>query len=133
MKSGESIFYILFTTTFLLVSCLGVLAKGMPSEPIIIGGLNPVEFDHGLHRSLGVPCGECHHDANHKMRSDKEIYAIENTEELHCKNCHNKDFASTYLQSRKEIFHVNCRVCHAVGVNGVRGPRKCKACHINAK
>ena len=106
---------------------------GMPNEPITIGVLNPVEFDHALHRSLEIPCGECHHDDKHKPRRDEDIYAITDGKELHCKNCHNKDFANTFLQNRKDIFHVNCKTCHAVGVNGIRGPRKCNGCHIKKK
>ena len=132
MKTGESIIYIFFTATGLLLSCVAVQAGviGMPSEPITIGGLNPVIFDHGLHRSLEVPCGECHHDAEHNPRIDKDIFSFADGKKLHCNNCHNKNLANTFLQSREEIFHPNCRTCHAVGINGNRGPRKCNGCHF---
>ena len=106
---------------------------GMPKELITIEGLTPVKFDHGLHRSLEIPCGECHHDDKHKPRSDEDILAVNDGKELRCKNCHNKDFANTFLQNRKDIFHTNCKPCHAVGINGNRGPRKCDGCHIKKK
>ncbi|MDF1577511.1 MAG: cytochrome c3 family protein [Desulfobulbales bacterium] len=132
MRTGKIIINVLIATTGLLWSCPAVQAGeiGMPDKPIIIGTSNPVEFDHVLHRSLDIPCGECHHDDGHNPRGNEEIFAIVDGKELHCKNCHNKDFANTFLQNRKDIFHTNCKPCHAVGINGNRGPRKCNGCHI---
>ena len=132
MGTGESIIYIFFVAIVMLLSCVVVQAGviGMPNEPITIGGLNPVKFDHVLHRDLEILCGECHHDDEHNPRRDEDILAITDGKELHCRNCHNKDLANTFLQSREDIFHTNCRTCHAVGVNGNRGPRKCNGCHI---
>ena len=132
MRTGKSIIYILFAATGLFLSCVAVQAGGigMPNESITMEGLNPVKLDHVLHRSLEIPCGECHHDDEHNPRRDEDIFAIADGKELHCINCHNKDFVNPYLQNREDIFHSNCRTCHAVGVNGNRGPRKCNGCHI---
>lgn len=132
MRTRDVIVLLLVAATGLLLSSLAAQAGKMPTEPITIDGLYPVKFDHVLHRTLEVPCGECHHNEEHKPRSPEEIFAIPNGNELHCRFCHNKNFATTYLQSREEIFHVNCRVCHAVGINGNRGPRKCTGCHKDA-
>lgn len=131
MRTGESIVNLLITATGLLLSCVSVQAKGvsMPNEPIIIGVLNPVKFDHVLHRSIKVPCGRCHHDNKRKMRSEEEILAVTDGKELRCINCHNKDFSSPYLRGGENLFHINCQPCHAVGINGKRGPRKCDGCH----
>ncbi len=135
MRIGELIVYILSAATGLLFGCAAVQAAGigMPQEPIIIEGPSPVKFDHVLHRSLEIPCGECHHDDKHKPRRDEDILAIADGKELHCENCHNQNFANTFLQNREDIFHTNCRACHAVGINGVRGPRKCDGCHIKKR
>lgn len=135
MRTVGNIVNLIITAIVLLLSCVSVQAKGvsMPNEPIIIGVLNPVKYDHVLHRSLEVPCGRCHHDNKHKMRSDEEILAVADGKELRCANCHNKDFASPYLRSREYLFHTNCHPCHAVGINGRRGPRRCDGCHIKKK
>lgn len=132
MRGGQSIILTLLAATGLLLSCFYAQAgaTSMPKEPIIIEGLNPARFDHVVHRRLEIPCGKCHHDDKHKQRSDEEIFAITDGNELRCNNCHNKNLANTYLQSREDIFHTICRACHAVGINGVRGPRKCEGCHI---
>lgn len=132
MRTGERIVYICFAATAMLLSCVIVKAGaiGMPKEPIVIGILNPVRFDHDLHRTLEIPCGECHHDKKHNPRSDEDIFAITDGRELHCQNCHNQDHANTFLQRREDIFHSNCRTCHAVGIKGKRGPRKCNGCHF---
>ena len=124
----------LFAATGLLISCVTVQAGiGMPNEPITMEGPNPVEFDHVLHRSLEISCGECHHDNEHNPRRDVDIFAFADGKKLHCINCHNKDFANTFFQKREDIFHTNCKTCHAIGVNGNRGPRTCSGCHIKKK
>ncbi|MFO7606884.1 MAG: cytochrome c3 family protein [Desulfurivibrionaceae bacterium] len=132
MRTGKRLVYIFLAAAAMLLSCVIVQAGsiGMPKEPIVIGIANPVRFDHGLHRSLEVPCGECHHDNKHNPRRDEEIYAVSDGRELRCQNCHNQDFANTFLRRREDIFHTNCRPCHAVGVKGKRGPRKCNDCHF---
>lgn len=131
MRTGKRIVHLLITATGLLLSCVSVQAGGiaMPKEPIIIGDVNPVEFDHVLHRSLKVPCGECHHDNKHKLRSEEDILSVSAAKELRCINCHNKNFGNPYLRDRENLFHTNCQPCHAVGRNGVRGPRRCDGCH----
>ena len=121
----------LFAAAGFLMSCVAVQAEiGMPNEPITMEGPNPVEFDHVLHRSLEISCGECHHDSEHNPRRDVDIFAFADGKKLHCINCHNKDFANTFFQEREDIFHTNCKTCHAIGVNGNRGPRNCNGCHI---
>ena len=131
MRTGERVAHLIITATGLLLSGVSVQAKGitMPNEPITIEGLNPVKFDHVLHRRLEVPCGRCHHDNKHNLRSEEEILAIADGKELRCANCHNENFVDPYLKGREDLFHTNCQPCHAVGINGIRGPRKCDGCH----
>lgn len=135
MRTGERIVVLFITATGLLLGCVSAQAKGvsMPNKPIIVGGIKPVQFDHVLHRSLEVPCGECHHDNKHNLRSEEEILGVADGKELRCESCHNKDFVNPYLQDRKTLFHTNCQPCHAVGINGVRGPRTCDGCHKTKK
>lgn len=132
MISVESIICVLFAAIGLMLSCAAAHAEpvSMPKEPFNIGNSNPVIFDHSLHRKLEIPCGECHHDRDHNPRPVSNILSFSDGNVLRCRNCHNNEFENTYLQTRKDIFHINCRTCHAVGFEGNRGPRKCKACHI---
>ena len=131
MKTRETFVYFSLVVTMLLLSLVDVQAKSlqMPSKPILLEGLKPVIFDHVLHQSLEVPCDECHHINKYSPRKKEDIFTITDSKLLHCSNCHNKDFINPYYQNREDIFHTNCRVCHAVGLNGIRGPRKCDGCH----
>jgi Class III cytochrome C family len=104
---------------------------GAPEKEIIIEGeKKSARFPHSVHLDLGVVCSQCHHDSNHQPLTDKEIAALESSEQLLCQNCHNKDFANDKLQSLKEVFHARCKECHKQGVNGKTGPTKCTACHV---
>lgn len=133
---------ILVSTAFILaVSWLvmGALATsssaeekgGAPEKEIIIKGeKKSARFPHSVHLDLGVACAQCHHDSNHQPLTDRDITALENSEQLLCQNCHNKDFANVELQTLKEVFHARCKECHKQGVNGKTGPTKCTGCHV---
>lgn len=104
---------------------------GAPEKEIIIKGeKKSARFPHSVHLDLGVACTQCHHDSNHQPLTDKDIAALENSEQLLCQNCHNKDFANAELQTLKEVFHARCKECHKQGVNGKTGPTKCIGCHV---
>ena len=105
---------------------------GAPQEEMIIKGeKKSARFSHPVHLDLGVSCGQCHHDSSHQPLTDKDITALENTQQLRCANCHNKDFAEPNLQSAKNAFHARCKECHKQGVDGKTGPTKCTDCHVN--
>jgi hypothetical protein len=104
---------------------------GAPEKEIIIKGeKKSARFPHSVHLDLGVACTQCHHDSNHQPLTDKDIAALENSEQLLCQNCHNQDFANAELQTLKEVFHARCKECHKQGVNGKTGPTKCTGCHV---
>ena len=104
---------------------------GPPEKEIIIKGeKKAARFPHSVHVDLGVACSQCHHDSGHQPLTDKDIAALENSEQLRCENCHNKDFANDKLQTLKDIFHARCKECHKQGFNGKTGPTKCTDCHV---
>jgi hypothetical protein len=104
---------------------------GAPEKEIIIKGeKKSARFPHSVHLDLGVACTQCHHDSNHQPLTDKDIAALENSEQLLCQNCHNQDFANAELQTLKEVFHARCKECHKQGINGKTGPTKCTGCHV---
>ncbi len=105
-----------------------------PAEEIVIKGTKKsAKFSHPIHIKLGVSCGQCHHDAEHQPLADKDISAMENSNQLRCASCHNQDFADAKLQTQKAIFHARCKECHKQGVDGKKGPTKCTGCHIKTK
>ena len=105
-----------------------------PAEEIVIKGTKKSsKFSHPTHINLGVSCGQCHHDAEHQPLTDKDISAMENSNQLRCVSCHNQDFADAKLQTQKAIFHARCKECHKQGVDGKKGPTKCTGCHIKTQ
>ena len=106
-------------------------ATGAPGEEMIIKGeKKSARFSHPGHLNLGVSCGQCHHDSEHQPLTDKDIAAMENSQQLLCASCHNKDFANPELQTLKGAFHARCLECHKQGVDGKTGPTKCSDCHV---
>lgn len=104
-----------------------------PGGEITIEGKKPARFDHQTHRKMKIDCGQCHHDAKHQPRTEADIAAMGNSEQLRCTSCHNKDFSNDKLRKPKQIFHARCRDCHKKGVAGKKGPTKCTSCHISTK
>jgi hypothetical protein len=104
---------------------------GAPGEEMIIKGeKKSARFSHPVHMDLGVTCGQCHHDSEHKPLTDKDIAAMESSEKLRCASCHNEEFPDPKLQSPKDAFHARCKECHKQGVNDKKGPTKCTDCHV---
>jgi hypothetical protein len=105
-----------------------------PAKEIVIKGTKKsAKFSHPTHINMGVTCGKCHHDAEKKPLTDKDIGAMENANQLRCASCHNKAFANAKLQTQKAIFHARCKECHKQGVDSKKGPTKCTGCHIKTK
>ena len=104
-----------------------------PKEDITINGKKPAIFSHEKHLSIGITCSACHHDAEHRPMTDKDIASLADTKTLQCVSCHNDSFANVKLQKQKDVFHARCRECHKAGFNGKPGPSKCNACHIKVR
>jgi formate-dependent nitrite reductase cytochrome c552 subunit len=104
--------------------------KAPEAEIIIEGEKKSARFSHPVHLDLGVTCAQCHHDSERQPLTDKDIAAMENSLQLRCASCHNKDFSNPKLQSAKNAFHARCKECHKKGVDGKTGPTKCKGCHL---
>ena len=124
---------ILTAMLFFAWSSFGSEEKGMKApdtEIIIEGEKKSARFSHPVHLNLGVTCVQCHHDSEHQPLTDKDIAAMENSLQLRCASCHNKDFSNPKLQSAKNAFHARCKECHKQGVDGKTGPTKCKDCHV---
>ena len=101
-----------------------------PETAITIAGKKPATFKHSVHVGLGLTCGSCHHDAQHKPLTEEAFAKLTDKSQLECTTCHNENFANKALQERKEIFHARCKNCHKTGYEGKNGPTKCSACHI---
>ena len=119
---------------FLLAGIIsGSAAAGMqaPADEIIIEGeKKSARFSHPVHTALGVECGQCHHNKEHKPLTEGDIASMENNLQLQCASCHNQDFADPKLNSPKAAFHARCKECHKQGVDGKKGPTKCTDCHV---
>ena len=56
-----------------------------PAKEIVIEGTKKsAKFSHPTHIDLGVTCGQCHHDADKKPLTDKDIGAMKNANKLRC-------------------------------------------------
>jgi len=124
---------ILSATLLLAGTSFGTEEKGLKApeaEIIIEGEKKSAKFSHPVHLNLGVACAQCHHGSEHQPLTDKDIAAMENSLQLRCASCHNKDFADPKLQTQKAAFHARCKECHKQGVDGKTGPTKCTGCHV---
>ena len=104
--------------------------KAPEDEIIIKGEKKSARFSHPVHLKIGIDCGACHHNIDKQPLTDKDIEAMENSQQLRCANCHNKDFAEPKLQSIKDAYHARCKECHKQGVGDKKGPTKCTDCHV---
>lgn len=105
----------------------------MPEKEIIIDGKKPAKFKHNSHAAVNISCGECHHDDQHRPRSEKDMASLTDTDQLRCTSCHNKGGAAEKFQKRKEYFHSLCKDCHKTDREGKQGPTSCSGCHIKKK
>ncbi|MBU4154466.1 MAG: cytochrome c family protein [Proteobacteria bacterium] len=101
-----------------------------PATELVIDGKKPARFNHTTHVTLGLNCGTCHHDAEHKALTAEAIAALPDTKALSCITCHNSSFSNKDLQKQKDVFHARCKECHKTGHNGKKGPSGCADCHI---
>lgn len=101
-----------------------------PETKLIIDGKKPAQFNHQTHVTMGLDCGTCHHDADHKPLSAEAIAAMSNAKVLSCVSCHNSTFSNKDLQKPKDVFHARCKECHKTGYKGKTGPSGCVDCHI---
>ncbi len=101
-----------------------------PATEMTIDGKKPARFSHPSHMQLGLACGVCHHDAEHKPLTAEAITALPDAKQLHCVSCHNSTFAKPELQNKKDIFHARCKECHKTGHEGKKGPAGCTDCHV---
>ena len=124
---------IVSATWFFAGISVGAEATGLQApeaEIIIAGEKKSARFSHPVHLNIGVDCGQCHHDSNHQPLTDKNIEAMDTSEQLFCASCHNKDFVNPKLKTPKAAFHARCKECHKQGVDGKQGPTKCTGCHV---
>lgn len=117
--------------------CIGITSatageglKAPETELIIEGEKKSAKFSHPVHLKLALACGVCHHGSEHQPLTDKDIAAMENSLQLQCTSCHDKDFADPELQTLKAVFHGRCKECHKQGIDGKKGPTKCTGCHV---
>lgn len=101
-----------------------------PETEMTIDGKKPARFSHPNHLQLGLACGSCHHDAEHKPLTAEAIAVLPDAKQLRCIACHNSTFAKPELQNKKEVFHARCKECHKTGYEGKKGPSGCVDCHI---
>ena len=101
-----------------------------PEQEITIDGKKPAHFSHPTHVRLGVACGSCHHDGDHKPLTAEAIAALPEAKGLNCISCHNSTFANKALQKPKDVFHARCKECHQAGYAGKSGPTACTGCHV---
>lgn len=130
------IFVAAATTWFLAGTALGEEPSGLKApetEMVIAGEKKSARFSHPVHLSLGVTCGQCHHNSEHQPLTDKDIEVIDDPVKLRCTSCHNSEFSDPKLQTPKDAFHARCKECHKAGVDGKVGPTKCTGCHVDSK
>jgi hypothetical protein len=104
-----------------------------PEKQITIKGKKPARFPHATHLNMGLKCGVCHHDSDHKPLSVDAIASLGDPTKLRCVSCHNSDHADKDLRKAKDVFHARCKTCHKAGYEGKKGPTKCNACHLKKK
>lgn len=104
-----------------------------PEGELVIEGKKPAKFAHKTHLDMGLECGVCHHDQEHKALDAEAIGALADPAELDCVSCHNSEHPDQKLQKAKNVFHAKCKTCHKEGYAGKNGPTKCTGCHIKTK
>jgi hypothetical protein len=115
---------------FCLFFAVTAWAIEAPQEQITITGRRPAGYDHRPHLALGLKCGTCHHKSKDAPYSNEEVRELGDGSMLHCRSCHNdRRFSEAKLNKIKLIMHKLCKECHKTGVNGVKGPLECTACH----
>lgn len=112
------------------ISALAESPLKAPETKLIIDGKKPAHFDHQTHLKMGMDCGVCHHDGEHKPLTAEAIAAMTDGKTLNCMNCHNSSFSNKDLQKQKDVFHARCKECHKAGYKGKTGPSSCTDCHI---
>lgn len=121
------------TALTLSLGTLSARAEGplaAPETVLTIDGKKPAHFSHPNHLKLGLACGVCHHDGEHKALSAEDIAALPDVKSLNCVSCHNTTFSNEKLQKQKDVFHARCKECHKAGYEGKTGPTGCTDCHI---
>jgi len=104
-----------------------------PEDELVIEGKKPARFAHKVHLGLGLECGVCHHDREHKPLNADSIATLGDPSGLICISCHNSGHPDNKLQKAKDVFHARCQKCHKEGYEGKNGPTKCTGCHIKTK
>lgn len=134
MKTG-----LIRTGTVMAIALWLCLGSGMagaettaaaPADELVIQGKKPARFSHPVHIGVGLECGSCHHDQDHKPLTAEAIGALTDTAGLSCVSCHNEQLPNKELQAAKDVFHARCKTCHQEGYQGKKGPTKCGDCHI---
>ncbi len=80
-----------------------------------------VEFDHEMHvKKNKIACKKCHHTGKNVACS---------TAKCHAGKADGKKPGCAEMSLKKNPYHIRCVGCHKKGLNGKKGPRKCKDCH----
>lgn len=131
----------LLCKTTLLAMALSVLpgagiiqanAASVPAKEISLQGKKPARFNHTTHTVLGITCGACHHDQQHKPLTAEAMDAVTDPATLRCLSCHNDQQPKQELRQAKDIFHARCKTCHQAGYEGKNGPVTCSGCHLKS-
>lgn len=107
-------------------------AANVPAKEITLQGKKPARFNHIPHTSLGIKCGTCHHDQQHKPLTAEAMAAVTDPAILRCLSCHNDRQPKQELRQAKDIFHARCKTCHQTGYEGKKGPVTCTGCHLKS-
>jgi hypothetical protein len=63
------------------VACFGLAAWGIPGKAENRGILQPIAFNHGLHKEAGVECSDCHRYAETEHFAGRPVLEV-------CLECH---------------------------------------------
>lgn len=125
-----TIFAVALTLGFGTLSAMAEGTLKAPETELTIEGKKPAHFSHPTHLKLGMACGTCHHDGEHKPLTAEAIAILPDAKSLTCISCHNSTFVKPDLQKQKDVFHARCKECHKSGYEGKTGPSSCVDCHI---
>ena len=132
LAKSSALLFAVFVIMFTAGNVMAVNPLQAPEDELVIEGKKPARFAHKVHLTLGLDCGVCHHDREHKPLNKEAIASLEDPSGLHCVSCHNSSFAVGELQQAKDVFHARCKTCHQEGYAGKNGPTKCSDCHIKS-